>query len=191
MLRKLLIFVIVFVLSCSFVITQESKDEDFTDDNSAFKMAFAEIGYGTRELSLGLGFRWNFIGLDLNLAGFIDNTPAYIYPSREFPYPKQYNEFTYPRTTVTINASYFYDIDDFSIFATVGYYSQTDTALVRSLDEGNTFGVFFARQGNPAIDESGVCFGLGGEYFINEKFAVGVGYHTKKGGFLQFGYYWY
>ncbi len=192
MFRKSWIIFVLFVSALTILFAQdELVGEEEYDDDAAFKMFFAEVGYGTREMSLGLGFRWNFIGIDMNLGGFIDNTPNYIYPSREFPYPKQYKEFTYPRTTLTINASYYYDIGDFSMFATVGYFNQTDTVLVRSLDEGNTFGIYFARQGDPAIDKGGVCFGLGGEYFIDEKFAVGAGYHTKKGGFLQFGYYWY
>ncbi len=182
------------MLSISMLFAQDGytgEEEIIEDDDASLKMLFAEIGYGTREMTLGLGFRWNFLGLDMNLGGFIDNTPNYFYPSRDFPYPKQYKEFVFPRTTLTINASYYYDIGDFSVFASVGYYNQTDSALVRSLDEGNTFGIYFARQGDPAIDSGGICFGLGGEYFIDEKFAAGIGYHTKKGAFLQFGYYWY
>jgi hypothetical protein len=193
MIRKMSLMMLLSLLFVSLLNAQNEiiEDEEIYDDDASFKMAFAEIGYGTREMTLGIGFRWNYLGLDMNLGGFIDNTPNYIYPSREFPYPKQSKEFIYPRTTLTINANYYYDISDFSIFASVGYYNQTDTALVRSLDEGNTFGIYFAKRGDPAIDASGVCFGLGVEYFIDEKFATGIGYHTKKGAFLQFGYYWY
>ncbi len=190
MLKKLSLFAIFFLLSFSFLVSQELSQE-YEDDNTPFKMVFGEIGYGTRELSIGVGFRWNFLSLDLNLGGVVDNTPNYIYPQTEFPYPKQFDEYRYPRTTITINASYYYDIDDFSIFATIGYFNQTDSLLVRSLEQGNTNGVYFAKQGNPAENSGGVCFGLGGEYFINEKFVVGAGYHTKKGAFVQFGYYWY
>jgi len=174
-------------------IAQEDDNGSFVmaDEYESFKMVFGEIGYGARNLSLGAGFRWEFIGVDINIAGIISNTPRYIYPSKEFPYPKQYNEHSYPRTTVSFNASYFYDIEEFSIFGTVGYYSQTDTLLVRSMDDGNTFGYYYAKQGSPAEVSSGICFGIGGQYFIDEKFGAGLGYHTKKGFFLHFGYYWY
>ncbi len=155
------------------------------------KVLFAEAGYGPRDLTLGIGFRWDFIGLDINLGGFMDNTPNYMYATKQYPYPKEFNEYTYARTTLTINASYYYDYEEYSFFASVGYFNQVDTALVRSLDAGGTRGVFFPRRGNPAIKTSGICFGLGANYFIDEKYVAGLGYHTKKGVFLQFGYYFY
>jgi len=171
-----------------------SQANEINDSDENFKMLTFDLGYGARDLSIGAGFRWNYIGLDINLAGFISSTPRYIYPSREFLYPKQSREINYPSTTVSINGSYYYDINEISLFVTVGYFSQTDSVLVQSFDEGITNGVFFARQypdGPASILKSGICFGLGGQYFINEMLGVGIGYHTKKGVYLQLGYYWY
>ena len=199
--KKLKSISILMLLLCCFCFLsnlvsaqQASKDstgeESFFNPKSQLKMLFGDLGYGTRGLSAALGFRYGFLGVDLGLGGFTrSNIPNYnLYPTKEIPFPKNYDSTSYPTLSVSFDLIYYYDTGDFSFYGGVGYYSQSDTVLAKSLDQGNTYGTYFYKQVNK---KSGFCFTLGGQYFISETIMVGLGYHTKKGVFAEVGYWWY
>lgn len=164
-------------------------EESFWNPASQFKMVFGDLGYGPRNLSAAVGFRYAFLGVDIGLGGIIRDIPNYIWPSKEFPMPKagNYAEEKFARLSVSFDFLYYYDVSDFSFFAGLGYYSQTDTVLAKSYED-LTRNIYFRLREER---KSGLCFTLGGQYFISDMIAVGVGYHTKKGIFLEVGYFWY
>jgi hypothetical protein len=180
--------VLIISLSMFFTFSTLIKTEEQSETAKLpFMMVYGEGGYGPRELSLGAGFRWEFLSLGISLSGLAVSNPVSIYPTREIPFPKDYEKYEFPGTTVSFDAGYYYDINEFSIFATAGYYMQSDSIFAKSFEQVS-FGSYFRLE---ELKSSGFCFSLGGQYFIDEKFGVGAGYHTKKGVFVQFGYYWY
>lgn len=154
-----------------------------TNREKNLMMIFGELSYGTLGLGVTAGFRYSFVSLSIGFSGFAQSIPNSIHPSIYQPFPKKgnYQEEGYPYVCVYGDAGVYFDIDKFSLFATVGYFSQSDTILAREFDTDYLYKY-------KVKTESGICFGAGVEYLFNPNFIFGLGYHTKKGIFLQLGY---
>jgi opacity protein-like surface antigen len=162
---------------------EEYEELTLTNREKTIMMIFGELSYGTLGLGVTAGFRYSFVSLSLGFSGFAQSIPNSIHPSIYQPFPKKgnYQEESYPFVCVYGDAGFYYDIGKFSIFATIGYFSQSDTILAREFDTNYLYKY-------KVKTESGICFGVGAEYLFNPNFIFGVGYHTKKGVFLQLGY---
>lgn len=161
----------------------EYEELTLTNRENTLMMIFGELSYGTLGLGVTAGFRYSFVSLSIGFSGFAQSIPNSIHPSIYQPFPKSgnYQEEEYPYVCVYGDAGFYYDIGKFSLFATVGYFSQSDTILAREFDTNYLYKY-------KVKTESGICFGGGVEYLFNPNFIFGLGYHTKKGIFLQLGY---
>lgn len=180
--------ILTFLIFMSNGINLFSQDKEPAEKSNSEKLVFFDAGYGTRNLSFGLGFRYSFIGASLSLAGIAASTPHATYHG--IVYPKTFTTETYPSTTVSFDLIGYYDWNDFSFFGMLGYYTQADSLFDKSLED-NTFGYYFFHQPLASLNKSGISLGLGAQYYLTEAIEVGIGYHTKKGAFLQIGYYWF
>lgn len=161
----------------------EYEELTLTNRENTLMMIFGELSYGTLGLGVTAGFRYSFVSLSIGFSGFAQSIPNSIHPSIYQPFPKSgnYQEEEYPYVCVYGDAGFYYDIGKFSLFATVGYFSQSDTILAREFDTNYLYKY-------KVKTESGICIGGGVEYLFNPNFIFGLGYHTKKGIFLQLGY---
>jgi len=156
------------------------------------KSIFGDVGYfGPGGLSLGVGVRYWFASLELGLSGFAKSVPNYSMNSYDVgitptqPLPGGYVEDKYTKIIVTGDLGFYVDIlDPFIIFASVGFYSQQDTILAKEIQTGYHY---FYKYYN----SSGVAFGIGANYVLNDVFEIGLGYHTKRGVFARVTYYWF
>lgn len=188
--KKKLTFVLLFL-----VINSAFSQESFW--SSKIKSVFGEIGWSNLKLSAALGFRfWNF-GLSMGLAGFAASKPKYIYPSNQYPLPKQgeYEESKFTYVLVTTDFYYFFEIfEDFIITPSIGFYVQQDSVLARSLRTNTPFGVpdfgqlyYLGKTENKV----GINFGLGVDYYFLDEYIIGLGYNYRRGIFVRFAYYWF
>lgn len=199
----LITFSTIFLLfSSSYLLSQEADNnsEITQEQTSHIKNIFFDLGYGGRGVSFGLGFRWWNFSAGLGLAGILSYVPKYRYPGIGEPNPMFGNSTSFsdaekfPSTTVSFDFSYYYDISDFSIFATLGYYVQSDSVFKKYLgsqsepDKNNYIGNYYSVG---SANETGLAWGLGLQYFITENINTALAYHNKKGIYLQIGYFWY
>jgi opacity protein-like surface antigen len=148
-------------------------------------MLFFDLGFGANNLSTGLGFRYWHFGASIGLTGFTNTVPAFSYPAYNHPKPSGQNALTEKFTSLVVagDVYYFHDFNKFTVYANVGYFSQSDTVLVKDIDRGEYF--YDSRE-----SKSGMTFGGGLEYILSKWIAIGLGYHTKLGVTAQIGYRW-
>lgn len=169
--------------------------ETFWENN--LKSVFGELGWNKLKLSAALGFRFWNVGASMGLSGFAASKPKYIYPSNQFPMPKkdEYEEYKFTYVLVSTDFYYFFEIfEDFIITPTVGFYVQQDSVLARSLrtypqSAQNDYGQLYYL--GKTENKVGMNFGLGLDYYILDKYFVGIGFNYKRGIFLRFAYYWF
>ena len=189
---KLQSLVIAAILLAISLTTGYAQDEEQSSSSSSYlKGIMLDLGYGGSGLSAGVGFRyWNFSAA-IGIAGFANDIPNYartsptgvtITPNQ--PLPNGYSEDRYTSIDVYFDAGYHYDFYPYSVFAQVGFYSAQDSILAKNMETGSKY--FYATEST-----SGFCFGLGGEYIVNDQVTLGVGYHTRRGGFARFTYTWW
>ncbi len=192
--KKIISTVLLLIFSINFLFGQE----EATTENlwsSNIKSVFAEVGYSSLKLTAALGFRFWNVGLSLGLAGFAASKPNYAYPSQQYPRPKEgeYEEYKFTYALVTTEAYYFFEIfDDFIITPSIGFFVQQDSVLARSLryyEPYKDFGVLYYL--GKTQNKTGVTFGLGVDYYYDDKIIVGLGYNYRRGVFLRLSYYWY
>ncbi len=159
--------------------------------NSNIKSVFGEVGYGSLKWSGALGFRFWNLGISMGLAGFSASKPRYIYPSKDYPLPKQYEyeEYKFTYILVTTELYYFWEIfDDFIITPSLGFYVQQDSVLARSLRD-NDYGLLYYL--GKTENKTGITFGLGIDYYYSDDMVVGLGYNYRRGLFARIAYYWF
>lgn len=198
-------FLFRFIIAFAFLATQlpqyvkaQYDDENAIENNPApvlfakEKSIFGDIGYfGPGGLSVGVGVRYWFASLELGLSGFTKSVPNYsmysydvgISPSQ--PLPMGFEEDKYTKILVTGDLGFYVDIlDPFILFASIGFYSQQDTILAKDVQEGYRYYYKY-------YNSSGVAFGIGANYVLDDQFEIGLGYHTKRGVFARVTYYWF
>ena len=212
---KLLILVM-FLFSvteygCSFALAQqddeysrEEEPEERQSRSGSIKNIFANFSYGSPGFGTGLGFRWTYIGASISAAGFANPIPNSTYwTAKDFPNtsaPKQEERFTYILVNFDLigywdfdNMSLFdYPIDDFSLFATIGYFSQQDSILLKGNEPGKTTHdkYFHKQSGLSAETINEFSYGLGVQYRVLSYMNLALGYQNKFGIYLQLGYWW-
>lgn len=159
------------------------------------KQIILNLGYGPNGAGFAFGGRYWVFGATLGVTGFSSGIPAYVTDYVQVQSkPKVFELRTYTSTVVCGDLSYYYDIGDFSLFATLGYFSQLDTILEYS-DKG-----YFAHTPYASKTVSGLTYGLGfqyvlesiaEDYFFFKPLAIGLGYQNKYGGYFQIAYRWY
>ncbi|MDQ1265270.1 MAG: hypothetical protein QG635_420 [Bacteroidota bacterium] len=157
-----------------------------------------DLGYGSNEMSAGLGFRYSFndtpfgVGVMVGLTGFTITLPPYRRTTgiAGDVVPKGVVKETFSKLVITAEAMGFYDVSErFSVFANVGYYSQSDTILYKN-PQDNVYYLSNNYQ-DQYQSSSGLCYGAGFQYFLTDKVTLGLAYHTKLGIYAQLGYVWY
>lgn len=198
------------IFSYSLVYAQEQGQQEQTETQQAsgsdepepptgeLKNIFLNLGYGNVGFSSGLGFRYSYFGACISAGAFANSRPNYA----------RYDGFVGKDTTserftaIMVNfdiIGYFdlaklslfdYPLDDFSLFFSVGYYSQTDTMLVKGNDPAKkqSYNLYFFNNKTETV--SGISLGGGIQWRITNSINVALGYHEKNGFNAQVGYYW-
>jgi hypothetical protein len=167
----------------------EDSEETSEEQSGIKKGVYFDLGYsGPAGLSAALGFRYWFASVNIGLAGFANKVPNYAYdyiaikPGQ--PLPPNYTEERYPAVIVTGDLSFHYEVTDkITAFASIGYFSQQDTIL--AYDYKNDLRYYYQY-----YTTAGACFGVGGEYSVQDDMNLGIGYHTKRGIFARITYIW-
>lgn len=172
------------LLSCNI---NESKAIDFSNKDKAF---FGDIGIGEPGFSLGVGYRYWFFGVQISYAGLFNSIPPYAYTAPAdakinpySPLPMGFREDRYTASLLTIDLNgYFEAFLPFIVVGSIGYYTQADTVTAFQTATNNRY--FYKYESS-----SGLCFGIGAEYQINDLISAGLLYHTKRGVLGRFTYF--
>lgn len=149
------------------------------------KLVFGNVGYGQYDIWAAAGFRYTFFGISAGLSAFNKGLPEY---RRDTMIREKDVGYTESHTTLVLHveASGYYDFSEkISGFVTLGYYWQKDSVLARPYNLTDTYLYRYKTE-----MYSGLCFGLGFQYFFDNQIAGGIGYQSKNGFYLQVGYYW-
>lgn len=173
--------------------SKNANQEYFVEDRMS---AFFDLGYGKYSLSGAIGFQYpvfssfdNFlnkfsVGASIGLTSVINDAPGsvnYTTPTQSYELKK------FTTLVLCIDIPIYYHItENINGFASVGYYSQTDSLFLKTGD-----GQYWQNTLKPYETENGLAFGFGAQYFLEQFIGFGVGYHTKRGFFAQFNYFWY
>jgi opacity protein-like surface antigen len=197
---KLFLFVVITggLLSVGNLSAQDDYDDEYYDDEYEYeddyyyedegpaplpdgpmKYLHLDVGYGPANISYGLGFRYWQFGATIGLTGVATDIPNY---SRQTA-PSAEETEKFPTIVVCFDLHYYYEINpEITAFATIGYYSQSDTILAKS------DGYWYRYD---AESTSGLTFGIGGQYALNRQIMVGLAYQNKRGIYAQIGYRWW
>jgi hypothetical protein len=172
-------------LSLNSLSGQDESVDNETDENlPPIKSLFADLGYGFIGASGALGFRYSFLGLSIGAAGFNNSVPAHAYGvGGGQVQPAGTEEKIYTTIAVCGDFYFYHKIQSFTIFADLGYFSQSDTVLWRDIKTGD---FTFARSQN----KDGITFGAGIQFNVAKDINVGVGLHSKFGIYAQIAYLW-
>ncbi|HRP02269.1 MAG TPA: hypothetical protein PLE30_06430 [Candidatus Kapabacteria bacterium] len=184
--NKVYSLIVVFIF---FIATLSSYSIDFKNKQKAF---FGDVGIGSPGLSIGAGYRYWFLGLNVSLGGFLNSIPGYnhsipngIKINRNEPLPNGFREDKYTSTLMCIDVNGYYEqFLPVILTASIGYYSQTDTVTAFQLSTGNRY--LYKAETN-----SGLSFGIGAEYQINDIISAGAMFHTRRGILIRMTYYLY
>jgi hypothetical protein len=154
------------------------------------KAVNVDLGVGSSGFSIGAGGRYWIFGASIGFVGLFSNIPSYsysainnIYLRPDKPLPQGYVEQRY--TALMINADlniymdYFYP---FTLVGAFGFYSQLDTILAYNADTKS-------RYQYKAEKSSGLSFGLGIEYPLNDEYSISAIIHNKRGFVFRVIYY--
>lgn len=182
MMKKLLS--IILLLIASYGVSTATSTPEPKEPVGIMKNVFGDVGYGEGGVSFGLGFRYWDLGISVGMSGIGQSVPPHNYYILATDVLETYK---YPTMWVVGDLYYFYDLnDEFTFFANVGYGVGADTVLATK--KGETTG---AKYYHKTENRSGVTFGAGIQYFIENQIGFGIGYHTRRGPYLQVSYYWY
>lgn len=185
---KKVLLMILLCLANSTLMSQET----FWSGN--LKSVFGEVGWSNLKLSAALGFRFWNIGASMGLTGFAASKPKYIYPSTQYPMPRQgeYEDYKFTYVLVTTDFYYFFEIfDDFIITPNIGFYVQQDSILARSLRTNLQYDFGQLYYTGKTENKVGLNFGIGVDYYYLDNYFVGIGYNYRRGLFIRFAYYWF
>jgi hypothetical protein len=167
------------------------------DDSPNEKQILLNVGSGPHKTSFSLGGRYWFFGASIGVTGISSNVPNYVTDYYlEQSKPKGTELKKYSSTVVCGDVSVYYDISDFSLYGTVGFYSQLDTLL----DYDYKTNYYYRHTPYASENVSGITYGVGFQYLLEsiaedymffKPLVVGLGYHNKYGISFQLGYHWY
>ncbi len=186
----ILLFAVLGVSSIS--LAQEYNDVYHWEPLNPIKGAFVDLSVGSPGFGIGAGFRYAFVGFNLGLIGLTNSSPVYAlqYPPgvvihRDRPLPSGYEEEKFLSSMLTGDVVFYADIlEKISLNASIGHYARNDSILAKRIDTGSKY--IYKNE-----TESGLCFGVGAEYVLNDNFNVGAGYHTQRGVLFRLTYLWF
>lgn len=191
--KKIFVIFLVLGILCLNILnlyTQPNEEEyEYATDYKALQLDLGYTNYSG--LSAAIGFRFWLFSFSIGLSGFANKIPAYSMDSYSVninpmqPLPSGYEEEKYGALLVTADLGLHYDItENIGLFASVGYYSATDTLLAYDFRKD-------VRYYYKYFVSDGVAFSLGGDYFITDQIKAGLGYHTRRGIFARLSYIWF
>lgn len=180
------LFTLCFCVMSTFFL---SSDNAFCEDDYVpMKAAFIDVGYGWNNLGLGFGGRYSNFGASIGIAGIGTDMPAYS-KTEVLTAANTYTKKSYTSTIITLDAYYFYDINDkYTAFANVGYSMGTDSLFGTKMNE--TDGTLY-RLSPTTESKNAFTFGAGFQYFLEEYLGFGIGIHSKRGIYAQINYFWF
>jgi len=190
--RYLKYVIMLIGIFCSSALFSQTKIDNEYPEDEEYDWVYLnlDLGYGSRGIGGALGFRYSFFGLGVSATGFatdIPNTSPYT-PSNQ----ANLVEKKYPSNTVCLDFFGYYDLDEVSLFANIGYYASVDSILSWDKQEH----VYYRSGG---VTQAGLCYGLGAQIpltFIDEsnvrleQLVGGIGYHSKLGLYIRIAYRW-
>ena len=204
-------FYSIFILAISFfaicnstILAQNKAKEEILDDgeaiekeykgNDIFKAFFLDAGYGANKFGFGLGVRYWNLGFAFGVAGLGESIPSYQrnWGDNKVITPETaVNQKSYSSIHVMTDLYYFYDInDDFTAFVNLGFGVGSDSILANHKDYLNT--PYQDRLFPLGSDsKTGINFGLGIQYFLEQWIGFGLGYHSRRGVYAQINYFWF
>jgi len=162
---------------------------EYIDDEFEWVYLNLDLSYGSGGPGGALGVRYRFLGVAISATGFANDIPNTV---PQMGNVNNLQQKTYPSNTVCADFYGYYDLDEVSLFASLGFYASVDSVLRWDMDNK----VYY--KGDVKSDE-GVCFGLGAQMpltFLNEdnvyldQLVGGIGFHSKLGIFLRIAYRW-
>jgi opacity protein-like surface antigen len=168
--------------------TANDEDNDTQEyvPSGALKNIFFDAGYGANDFAFALGFRYKFFGASFGVDGIGHKMPSYQqndYVSADQVLSTQKE----PYVGVIGDAYYFYDFNEkWTAFGSLGFYVASDSVFARKKEDKSDKLYRFA-----AENKNGVCIGAGIEYFLDENWALGLAYHSRRGAFIRFTYKWF
>lgn len=172
-------------------------DETVPADDVPIKSIMLDLGHTLNGsgLCFGGGFKYWNVGVTFGLAGLAPDRPNY---DRHSVQPEQITEKkNFKALMINIDAHYYFNLEMFeplTVFASVGYYSQSDSTIARTISDENrgVYDLWYLVAGTEGHNsESGICFGAGVQYPVSDNIALGIALHSRKGIYAQFEYYWY
>ncbi|MFC2130010.1 hypothetical protein ACFLSQ_01100 [Bacteroidota bacterium] len=197
---KYLFIMIVFFISQNILHSQQSdvkEDEEYYEDEYEYeeidwKYLFFDIGYGGSGPGAALGFRYWHLGASIGVTGFANDIPN---TSPRIPQGVNISELpkkVYPSNSVSGDFWGFYELEKFTLFANLGFFSSIDSVLRYDSENQLYYRDTFKKS-------SGMTWGFGAQIpltFIDEENLLldqlvgGVGYHSQIGIFLRIAYRW-
>jgi hypothetical protein len=188
--KKFTTFLLIYSIMglSSAAIAQEYK----WDPMNPIKGVFADLSVGSNGFGIGAGARYMFFGLNLGLTGLANSSPSYAfqYPAgvvinRNQPLPGGYEEERFMSTMIHADLMLYFDyFESLSFNGSVGFYSKNDTILAKNITTGSRY--IYRNE-----TESGLCFGLGAEYVLNDYLNIGAGFHSQRGVAFRLTYLWF
>lgn len=186
-----IIFILTSFFGFSSLISQTDIDNEFPEDEEIdwIYLNF-DISYGSSGPGGALGFRYSYFGFGISATGFASDIPRT--SPQQSSNQNDLQEKKYPGNTVCGDFYGYYDLDEFSLFANIGFYSSVDSILLWDSKEK-----LYYRHGTEIT--SGICWGFGAQMpltFLNEdnvyldQLIGGVGYHSRLGVILRIAYRW-
>ena len=188
--KKITAFLLIYTIMglTSTAVAQEYKWEPL----SPIKGVFADFSIGSEGFGIGAGARYMFVGLNLGLTGLANSSPPYAHQNppgvniiRNQPLPPGYEEERFMSMMINGDLMFYMDyFEQFSFNASIGFYSKNDTILAKNTATGSRY--IYNNE-----TQSGLCFGIGAEYVLQDYLNVGAGYHTQRGVVVRLTYLWF
>jgi hypothetical protein len=174
-----------------FAVDKPKNIENSTEDLPPIYDVFANVGYGGFGWWGAVGMRYSFIGLSAGLSAMWKSIPnassdnSWIYQS----HASVGNEKNYTKMIFHTEASFYHDFNPkLSVFVSIGCFFQSDSIFAQKpITVSNPDYTLYRYK---AKNSAGLCFGAGFQYFFENQFGIGIGYHTKNGFYMQGSYYW-
>lgn len=184
-----ILIVSIFALSTASV----AQDDKYVwEPLTPIKGVFGDISIGGDGFGVGAGARYMFVGFNLGLTGIANSTPAYamqapagIRIDRSQPLPVGFEEEKFLSMMINADVLFYFDLaETISFNGSLGFYSKNDTILAKNVENGSRF--IYKNE-----TESGLCWGLGAEYVLQENINIGGGYHSQRGLTFRVTYLWF
>jgi hypothetical protein len=188
--KKFIATILIFTI---FGLTSASIAQEYAwEPLSPVKGVFGDVSVGSPGFGIGAGARYMFVGLNLSLMGLANSTPTYalqgpagVFFNRNQPLPSGYEEEKFLSMMLAGDLIFYMDyFEKLSFNASIGYYSRNDSILAKNITTGSRY--IYSN-----VTESGLCFGLGAEYVLNDNFNAGAGFHTQRGVVIRLTYLWF